>query len=195
MPILSGILTFGSMPTFAEVTPLGTALPDFSLLSVCGERVESATLRGKPLVVVFTCGHCPYVQAIEDRMIALAREFIPRGIQWIGIASNDPSLHPEEDSPEALCRRRSEKGYPFPILFDETQAVAKAFGAVCTPEFFVYDAAHKLYYHGRLDDSWKDPRAVTRQELRQALEALLAGQAPPQPQHPAMGCSIKWRHT
>jgi len=182
------------MPTYSEErVELGAPLPAFSLLSVCGERIESKHLAGKPVVVVFTCGHCPYVQAVEDRMIALAREFIPRGVQWIGIAANDPALHPDEDSPEALCRRLSEKNYPFPILFDETQAVAKAFGAVCTPEFFVYDAAHKLYYHGRLDDNWKDPKGVTRQELREALEALLAGQAPPQPQYPAMGCSIKWR--
>ncbi|MCS6895380.1 MAG: thioredoxin family protein [Bacteroidia bacterium] len=181
------------MPTYAEATPLGATLPAFSLLGVCGERVESQSLSGKPLVVVFTCGHCPYVQAIEDRMLALAREFIPRGISWVGIAANDPSLYPEEDSPEALCRRTREKDYPFPILYDETQAVARAFGAVCTPEFFLYDASHRLYYHGRLDDNWQNPHAVTRHELRDALEALLAGLPAPSPQYPAMGCSIKWR--
>ncbi|MCS7152561.1 MAG: thioredoxin family protein [Bacteroidia bacterium] len=180
------------MPTYAETIPLGTALPSFSLLSVCGEHIDSEMLRQKPLVVVFTCGHCPYVQAVEGRMLQLAAEFIPRGVQWIGIASNDPTLYPE-DSPEALCRRTREKNYPFPILYDETQAVAKAFGALCTPEFFVYDANHRLYYHGRLDDNWKDPAAVTKQELREALELLLAGMPAPQPQYPAMGCSIKWR--
>ncbi|MEN3040932.1 MAG: thioredoxin family protein [Bacteroidia bacterium] len=181
------------MPTYAETIPLGTVMPSFSLLSVCGELVESRSFSGKPLVVVFTCGHCPYVQAVEARMIALAKEFIPKGISWVGIAANDPSLYPDEDSPEALCRRTREKGYPFPILFDETQAVARAFGAVCTPEFFVYDASHRLYYHGRLDDNWKQPEAVTRQDLRLALEALLAGAPAPMPQYPAMGCSIKWR--
>jgi hypothetical protein len=118
--------------------------------------------------------------------------FIPRGISWVGIAANDPSLHPNEDSPEALCRRYHERNYPFPILFDETQAVAKAFQAACTPEFFVYDAAGRLYYHGRLDDNWKDPTAVTKEDLREALEALLQGRPAPQPQHPAIGCSIKW---
>lgn len=182
------------MPTYSEErVALGTEMPPFNLLSVCGDRVDSTQLAGRPVVVVFTCGHCPYVQAVEERIITLAKAFIPRGVQWIGIASNDPTLHPDEDSPEALCRRHAEKGYPFPILFDETQEVARAFGAVCTPEFFVYDAAHKLYYHGRLDDNWKNPHAVTREELRGALEALLSGQAPPHPQYPAMGCSIKWR--
>ncbi len=182
------------MPTYAESLPLGTTLPAFSLVSVCGEPFDSREIAGEPLVVVFTCGHCPYVQAIEDRMLALAKAYIPRGVRWIGIASNDPALYPDEDSPEALCRRRREKGYPFPILFDSTQEVAKAFGAACTPEFFVYDRSQRLYYHGRLDDNWKDASAVTRQELREALEALLAGAPAPQPQYPAMGCSIKWKN-
>ncbi|MCS7162416.1 MAG: thioredoxin family protein [Bacteroidia bacterium] len=181
------------MPTYAAEIKLGLPMPSFVLLSVCGEPWDSRHLQGAPVVVVFTCGHCPYVQAIEDRMLALAREFIPRGIRWVGIAANDPTLCPEEDSPEALCRRTRTKGYPFPILFDATQEVARAFGAVCTPEFFVYDAQHRLYYHGRLDDNWKEPAAVQRQELRMALEALLAGAPPPMPQHPAMGCSIKWK--
>lgn len=181
------------MPTHAENLPLGTALPDFDLVGVCGEHVSSRALKGKPLVVVFTCGHCPYVQAVEERLLTLARQYIPKGIQWVGIASNDPSLHPDEDSPEALCRRTREKNYPFPILYDETQEVAKAFGALCTPEFFVYDADHRLYYHGRLDDNWKDAASVRREELREALDALLAGKEPPHPQYPAMGCSIKWR--
>ncbi|MCX7607186.1 MAG: thioredoxin family protein [Bacteroidia bacterium] len=181
------------MPTFGENLALGTALPTFELLSVCGEPFRSQDVHGSPLVVVFTCGHCPYVQAIEERMLTLAREFIPKGIRWVGIASNDPSLYPEEDSPEALCRRSREKDYPFPLLFDSTQEVARTFQAVCTPEFFVYDANHRLYYHGRLDDNWKEPTKVTRQELREALEALLQGKAAPTPQHPAMGCSIKWK--
>ncbi|MCS7188876.1 MAG: thioredoxin family protein [Bacteroidia bacterium] len=181
------------MPTYAQSLELGSPMPSFELLSVCKEPVNSRNLMGSPVVIVFTCGHCPYVQAIEERMLALSRAFIPKGIQWIGIASNDPSLHPEEDSPEALCRRTKEKDYPFPILFDETQSVAKSFGAVCTPEFFVYDANHRLYYHGRLDDNWKDPLRVSREELKEALEALLAGKPAPLPQYPAMGCSIKWK--
>ncbi|MCX8112083.1 MAG: thioredoxin family protein [Bacteroidia bacterium] len=181
------------MPTYAENIPIGTALPPFKLPTVCGEWVDSSALSGKPLVVVFTCGHCPYVQAIEERMLKLAAAYIPRGIQWLGIASNDPHLYPEEDSPEALCRRTREKGYPFPILYDETQAVAKAFGAVCTPEFFAYDSQHRLYYHGRLDDNWKEPNAVKREELKEALESLLSGRPAPSPQFPSMGCSIKWK--
>lgn len=182
------------MPTYSsESVQLGASLPAFRMVSVCGEAYDSERFRGRPLVVVFLCGHCPYVQAVEERYLALAREYIPRGISWVGIAANDPSLYPEEDSPEALCRRYHEKQYPFPILFDDTQEVARAFQAVCTPEFFVYDAQGRLYYHGRLDDNWRDPHQVSRQELREALEALLAGQPAPSPQYPAMGCSIKWR--
>jgi len=181
------------MPTYGNEVALGSPMPSFSLVSVCGEPFSSQSLKGQPVVVVFTCGHCPYVQAVEDRMLALARDFIPKGLRWVGITANDPSLYPQEDSPEALCRRTREKNYPFPILFDETQEVARAFGAVCTPEFFVYDANHRLYYHGRLDDNWKEPHRVTRHELREALESLLAGKPAPQPQYPAMGCSIKWK--
>lgn len=182
------------MPTYATEIALGSSMPTFALMGVCGEKeLSSESLRGAPVVVVFLCGHCPYVKAVEERILHLARTFIPRGIRWVGIASNDPSLHPDEDSPEALCRRTREKGYPFPILYDSTQAVAKAFGAVCTPEFFVYDAQHKLYYHGRLDDNWQNPAAVTREELKEALEKLLRGEAPPSPQIPSMGCSIKWK--
>lgn len=182
------------MPSYSsEDLRIGAPMPSFRLMSVCGEVYDSEQFRGKPLVVVFLCGHCPYVQAVEERYLALARTYIPKGVRWVGIAANDPSLHPEEDSPEALCRRYHEKAYPFPILFDETQAVAKAFQAVCTPEFFVYDAQGRLYYHGRLDDNWKDPKQVSREELKEALEALLAGKPAPSPQHPAMGCSIKWR--
>ncbi|MCS7296833.1 MAG: thioredoxin family protein [Bacteroidia bacterium] len=181
------------MPTFMENVALGTPMPKFKLMGVCGEYIESDMFHQKPVVIVFTCGHCPYVRAVEERMLALAREFIPKGIAWIGIASNDPTLYPDEDSPEALCRRIHEKNYPFPILFDETQEVAKSFKAACTPEFFAYDSNHRLYYHGRLDDNWKDPSSVTREELREALESLLSGKPAPEPQYPALGCSIKWR--
>jgi len=182
------------MPTYSNDSPqLGSLMPTFRLLSVCGESYDSAQLRGKPAVIVFLCGHCPYVQAVEERYLALARAYIPKGVQWVGISANDPSLYPDEDSPEALCRRYHEKSYTFPILFDATQEVTRAFQAVCTPEFFVYDAEGRLYYHGRLDDNWKDPKQVSRQELREALDALLSGKPAPMPQHPAMGCSIKWR--
>jgi Peroxiredoxin len=129
------------MPTYSnDSLQLGSLMPTFQLLSVCGESYDSAQLRGKPAVIVFLCGHCPYVQAVEERYLALARAYIPKGVRWVGISANDPSLYPNEDSPEALCRRYHEKSYPFPILFDGTQEVARAFQAVCTPEFFVYDA-------------------------------------------------------
>jgi len=144
------------------------------------------------LVVMFICNHCPYVQAVEDRILALQREYAPRGVQLVGICSNDPTDYPE-DRPESLLRRWREKSYGFPYLVDETQEVARAFGAACTPDVYVFDRARRLAYHGRIDDNWKEPAKVTRRELAAALDALLAGKEPPREQAHAIGCSIKWR--
>lgn len=171
---------------------LGSSMPSFTLQDVQGRTVSSEDYAGLPVVVIFLCGHCPYVQAVEERYTKLARDYMSRGIAFVGICSNDYSRYPE-DSPQALRKRAQEKNYPFPILIDESQQVARAFGAQCTPEFFFYDKSHKLYYHGRLDDNWKDPKAVSRHELRNALEAYLRQEPPPQPQYPALGCSIKWK--
>jgi len=175
--------------------PLGTPCPSFRLTSVDGREVSSEDFRDEPvLVVLFICNHCPYVQAVEDRIIALAREYGPKGVAFVGICSNDPTDYPD-DKPERLLERWRRKGYGFPYLVDTTQDVARAFGAVCTPDIFVYDAERRLAYHGRIDDNWKDERAVTRRELAAALDALLAGQRPAAQQHPSMGCSIKWRRS
>ena len=149
--------------------------------------------RAAALVVMFICNHCPYVQAVEDRLIALAREYGPRGVRFVGICANDATDYPD-DAPARLLARWREKGFGFPYGIDESQEVARAFGAVCTPEFFVYDAARRLAYHGRLDDIWHDPRKVTRRELAAALDAAARRRAPaPEQQTPSMGCSIKWR--
>jgi len=119
------------MPTYSNDSPqLGSLMPTFRLLSVCRESYDSAQLRGKPAVIVFLCGHCPYVQAVEERYLALARAYIPKGLQWVGISANDPSLYPDEDSPEALCRRYHEKGYPFPILFGGKDRVGRSIAPV-----------------------------------------------------------------
>jgi peroxiredoxin len=172
---------------------LGRACPDFDLQSVEGERVRRDDLAGKPvLVVLFICNHCPYVQAVEDRIVGLAREYGPRGVQLVGICSNDPRDYPD-DAPPRLLERWREKAYGFPYLVDETQDVARAFGAVCTPDIYVYDRERRLAYHGRIDDSWKEPAKVTRRELAAALDALLAGERPSQTQNHSIGCSIKWR--
>jgi len=173
--------------------PMGTPCPDFDLPSVDGGRYRLADFSdNQVLVVMFICNHCPYVQAIEDRYVALAAHFAGRSVQLVGICANDPVDYPD-DAPENLARRAAEKGYGFPYLFDGTQEVARAFGAVCTPDLYVYDAERKLAYHGRLDNSWNDPDGVTREDLKGAVEALLAGDRPAADQVPAMGCSIKWR--
>lgn len=176
---------------------IGAPMPSFRLKDVFGNEISSDDLNAKVLVIMFLCGHCPYVKAVEDRIIALGREYASSpDVQFIAICSNDWRLDPEkyaEDSPEALRKRVEEKGYPFPYLLDESQEVAKAFQAVCTPEFFVYDKERKLYYHGRLDDNWREPEKVTKQELKEAIERCLRDEPPPMPQYPSMGCSIKWR--
>jgi hypothetical protein len=132
------------------------------------------------------------VQAVEDRIIALQREYGPRGVQLVGICSNDPTDYPD-DRPEKLRERWQTKRYGFPYLVDESQDVARRFGAVCTPDIYVFDREQKLAYHGRIDDNWQQPAKVTHRELAAALDALLAGKPAPREQHHSIGCSIKWR--
>ncbi len=171
---------------------LGTPCPEFSLPAVDGKRYVRDDFAAAPvLCVMFICNHCPYVKAVEDRIIALRRAFEGR-VQLVGICANDAQGYPD-DAFDELRERWQQKGYGFPYLHDEAQDVARAFGAVCTPDIFVYDRSRKLAYRGRIDDSWKDESQVTRQELREALEALSAGRAPSAQQRPSMGCSIKWR--
>jgi peroxiredoxin len=172
---------------------LGTPCPPFRLPSVDGKTVDRDDFADAPaLVVMFICNHCPYVQAVEDRLIALAREYRPKGVAFVGICSNDPTGYPDDAPPRLLARWR-EKGYGFPYLVDASQAVAKAFDAVCTPDVFVYDRARRLAYHGRIDDNWREPAKVRRRELAEALDALLAGKAPSREQLHSIGCSIKWK--
>lgn len=173
--------------------PLGTPCPDFRLPRVDGGTFARDDAAGKPvLAVLFICNHCPYVQAIEDRYVALAREYDAKGVQIVGICSNDPTDYPD-DSPASLLRRWREKDYGFPYLVDATQEVARAFDAVCTPDIYVYDQQRRLAYHGRLDDNWKEPSRVTARDLASAFDALLANATPRPEQVPSMGCSIKWR--
>mgnify|MGYP001159174548 CR=1 FL=1 len=175
-----------------DIAP-GAACPDFRLPAVDGTISTRDDFRDHAvLVVLFICNHCPYVQAVEDRIIALARAYGPRGVQLVGICANDPTDYPD-DRPARLLARWREKRYGFPYLIDASQDVARAFGAVCTPDIFVYDGARRLAYHGRIDDNWKEPTAVRHQELAAALDALLAGGRPDTAQHHSLGCSIKWR--
>jgi peroxiredoxin len=171
----------------------GSSCPDFQLPGVDGKSHRRDDFSAAPvLVVMFICNHCPYVKAVEDRLIALNKEYGGRGVQFVGVCSNDAVSYPD-DGFDKLRERWQEKGYGFPYLHDESQAVARAFGAVCTPDIFVFDRQRQLAYRGRIDDSWKDPGKVTRRELASALDALLAGGRPAPEQRPTLGCSIKWK--
>jgi hypothetical protein len=132
------------------------------------------------------------VQAVEGRIIQLARDYGPRGVQLVGVSSNDPTDYPD-DRPEMLLRRWRDEAYGFPYLIDASQDVARAFAAVCTPDIYVFDPNRRLAYHGRIDDNWRESGKVARRELAAALDALLAGREPSPEQTASIGCSIKWR--
>ncbi len=171
---------------------IGLDCPDFTLPAVDGKTYSlTDCAMGTPLVVMFICNHCPYVKAIEDRLIQLGHDLKALNVPVLAICSNDEKTYPE-DNFENLKKRWKEKAYPFPYLHDKNQQVAKHFGALCTPDFFVYDRQHKLAYRGRLDDSWKEPSKVTQRELFEAVKLLASEKPAPQQQIPSMGCSIKW---
>jgi peroxiredoxin len=184
------------MPTIAtDSMPHGTPAPDFSLPDVVsGASVSPVDFAGKPaLLVMFLCAHCPYVVHVREELVRLAREFQPRGAAFIAISSNDAVKYPA-DGPEGLRTMAVECAFPFPMLYDESQDVAHAYTAACTPDFFLFDTERKLAYRGRLDDSTPgNGRPVTGADLRAALEAVLAGSPAPEPQMPSLGCSIKWK--
>ncbi len=177
--------------TESTMVPLGLACPDFTLPGVDGRLWSLHDFHTPALLVAVMCNHCPYVQAIDERLNQLAKDHAGR-CAVVGINANDAVTHPE-DSFEAMRRRAQARGYVFPYLWDEEQAVVRALGAVCTPDFFLFDSHRRLAYRGRLDDSWKDPTRVTHPELREAIEGVLAARPPLETQHPSMGCSIKWR--
>lgn len=171
---------------------LGAPLPRFDLPDLHGEMFSSKSIEGaKAKLIAFLCGHCPYVQAIEDRLVTLGKDLQALSVPMLAICSNDSEEYPE-DSAASLLRRANSKGYTFPYLIDESQTVAKQFGAVCTPDFFVFDAADRLVYRGRLDDSWKDASKVTKREMYEAIGQVVQGQKKIE-QKPSMGCSIKWK--
>ena len=179
--------------TFTPLDNLGMPLPGFELLGTDGQKYSSSTLISstKPSVLMFICNHCPYVKAVEERLIQLGKDLRAQGVSVWAICSNDPEEYPD-DNFEALKKRAAEKDYPFPYLHDPDQKVAKLLGAVCTPDFFVFDQSHRLAYRGRLDDSWKDPAKVTQRELYEAVQVLVKGQSLQGTQTPSMGCNIKW---
>ena len=183
-------------PAYSSQSELGKQAPDFRLKGVDDKFYSLADFKdAKALVVVFMCNHCPYVIAVQDRINAIAQEYAARGVRLIGINSNDPVKYPN-DSFEAMKSRAAERGYVFPYVQDETQEVARAYDAVCTPDPYVFEKSggqFLLRYRGRIDDNWKEEPAVTRRDLADALDAILAGRTVQEEQIPSMGCSIKWK--
>jgi len=179
--------------TFTPFPDLGNKAVDFSLPALDGKTYSLQDFaNGKPLVVMFICAHCPYVLAVEDRLIQLGSDLKNQGVNVVAICSNDAKDHPE-DSFESLQKRAKEKNYSFTYLYDESQKIANDFGAVCTPDFFVYDSNLTLSYRGRLDNSWKDASKVSKRELFDAVQVLLKGNKVSDDQTASMGCSIKWK--
>jgi peroxiredoxin len=178
----------------STMLPLGTPAPDFCLPDTQGKPVSLADFApAKALVVLFLCNHCPYVKHIRDGVAQLAREYLPRGAAVVGISSNDVANYPA-DGPEKMAEEVRAAGYIFPYLYDETQAVAKAYRAACTPDIYVFDAERRLAYRGQFDSSRPgNGLPVTGADLRAALDALLAGKPAPVGQKPSIGCNIKWK--
>ncbi len=173
--------------------PLGTLAHDFELPGVDGKTYTlNSFANQKILVLIFMCNHCPYVKAVLQRLIDLQNSFSKYRVQLAGINSNDATRYPD-DSFDNMKAVAQERGVSFPYLFDETQETAKVYGAVCTPDLYVYGEERKLLYRGRIDDNWEHPEQVTRQDLKLALEDILAGRPVPNEQIPSMGCSIKWK--
>ena len=179
--------------TLSTMLPLGTEAPDFSLADTNGNLVSLSDFQSaKGLLVIFMCNHCPYVKHIAEGLKTLTDEYIAKGIAVVAISSNDAANYPD-DSPEKMKEEKLARGYSFPYLYDATQAVAKAYHAACTPDFFLFDAQHHLVYRGQMDDSRpKTDKPVTGADLRAALDALLAGKPPVDKQTPSLGCNIKW---
>nr|VFJ45324.1 MAG: Peroxiredoxin [Candidatus Kentron sp. DK] len=180
--------------TSSTMRELGARAPAFTLPDTQGNPVSLADFREAPgLLVIFLCNHCPYVHHIREALSAFAREYRARGLAIVGINANDIATHPD-DSPDKMAEEAERFGYTFPYLFDETQKVAKAYRAACTPDFFLFDKEQKLVYRGQFDASRPgNGIPVTGQDLRAAVEALLAGQDIPPDQEPSLGCNIKWR--
>lgn len=182
------------MAVSSTMLDLGTEAPDFSLPDVVtGETVSLADYRDKTgLLVMFICNHCPYVQHVRHELAAIGKDYAETGIGIVAICSNDPKVSPG-DSPERMKEEAETQGYVFPYLFDATQEVAAAYTAMCTPDFFLFGPDRRLVYRGRMDEARPGNDApVTGDELRAAMDAVLAGEAIPGDQHASMGCSIKW---
>ncbi|MGH2731806.1 MAG: thioredoxin family protein [Actinomycetota bacterium] len=182
------------MAVASTMLPLGTQAPDFSLPATDGSTFSLDSFGGSSaLLVAFICNHCPYVRHVQDELAALSKEYMDRGVAIVGICSNDADAYPD-DAPAELAAQKERVGFPFPYLVDESQEVAKAYTAACTPDLFLFDAGRRLAYRGQMDSSRpRNQEPVTGEDLRAALEALLSGGAMPEDQRPSLGCGIKWK--
>ncbi|GAB4255142.1 MAG: thioredoxin family protein [Acidobacteriota bacterium] len=182
------VLTPSTMPE------LGMQAPDFDLPDVYGNRVRLDDFKDKKvLLVMFISRHCPYVQHVKHELARIGRDYAGKDVGIVAISSNDIQGYPE-DAPEKLREMAEELGFNFPVCFDETQEVAKAYRAACTPDFFVFDESRRLVYRGQLDDSRPgNGIPVTGKDLRAALDAVLEGRPVPENQRPSIGCNIKWK--
>lgn len=179
----------------STMLPLGTRVPDFSLVNaVDGRKVSPADVRDRQaLLVMFICNHCPYVKHVMKEIGRVAADYRPKGVGIVAINSNDIQSHPD-DAPQHMKALAKAEGWTFPFLFDESQEVARAFRAACTPDFFVFDRDRRLVYRGQLDDSRpKKDVPVTGRDLRAALDAVVSGKPVPANQTPSIGCNIKWK--
>jgi peroxiredoxin len=180
--------------TESTMLELGTAAPAFTLRDVDGGTVSIDDFADAPaLLVMFICNHCPFVKHVRDELARIGREYGARGAGIVAISSNDPEAYPD-DAPERMREEKRAAGYMFPYLFDETQEIARAYRAACTPDFYVFDAARRLVYRGQLDDSRpSNGMPVTGRDLRAALDAVLEERPVPADQRPSLGCNIKWK--
>jgi peroxiredoxin len=181
--------------TESTMLELGTQAPAFQLTdTISGRELSYAEVRGdRATVVMFICNHCPYVLHVNEELIRIAADYRERGVGFVGISSNDVDKYPA-DGPENMQAHAADVGYDFPYLFDATQEVARAYDAACTPDLYVFDGQDRLYYRGRLDDSRPNNHTpLTGKDLRDALDAVLAGRPAPERQYPSMGCNIKWK--
>lgn len=180
--------------TASTMLPLGIKAPDFALPNVDGKTVSLSDLSGgKGLVVMFICNHCPFVKHLRAALAEFGREVQSTGLKIVAISSNDATAYPD-DSPAKMAEEVRSAGYTFPYLYDESQSVAKAYKAACTPDFYLFNADQALVYRGQFDDSRPgNGKPITGADLRAAVAALLAGKAPLETQRPSIGCNIKWK--
>ncbi len=181
--------------TPSNMLPLGTKAPHFKLRDAVNEKEFSLDelKSDKATVIMFICNHCPYVKHVQKGLVELANDYIPKGVSFIAVNSNDVGKYPE-DSPANMKTVALSLGYPFPYLFDETQDAARAYAAACTPDFYVFDAGLKLAYRGQMDDSRPgNGKPVTGKNIREALDRILKGEPVGEDQVPSIGCNIKWK--